>query len=458
MAAASHFADVRCALGYDIDDSYLRRTAASARMRGVAEALELKHVDFFEVDWRAAFAQQPTPILVIGNPPWATTAKLSILRSTNVPEKSNFQQHRGLDALTGKSNFDIAEWMTLNLLRSLAGLRATLAFLLKTAVARRVLAFAWKSGWAISRPAIYLFDAKRYFGISAEGCLLVCETNGAPSNDECPVYDLAAPAVRVQTIGLRGDTLVADIDMFTRLDRLRNEDESARAYRWRSGVKHDCAKVFELKVTPLGLVNGCGQRVDLEDAYLYPLLKGSDVANQRRHVGERYLIVTQRHPGEETNKISDLAPKTWKYLCAHGDSLDKRASSIYRNRPRFSIFGVGEYTFSPWKVAVCGLYKRLSFSSIGPHEGRPVVLDDTCYFVPCSTAEEAALLAELLNSPMAADFYRAFLFWDAKRPITVELLKRLNLRLLARESGREDQLPSASDVAARKQQGTLFPD
>jgi hypothetical protein len=101
---------------------------------------------------------------------------------------------------------------------------------------------------------------------------------------------------------------------------------------------------------------------------------------------------------------------------------------------------VGEYSFALWKVAISGFYKKLDFRVVGPHEGKPVVLDDTCYFVACKTKEEASFIAQLLNSHIAKDFFRAFLFWDEKRPITVGLLKRLDLLALARELDVEDTL------------------
>ena len=50
-------------------------------------------------------------ILVIGNPPWVTNSKLGGLESNNVPQKSNFKHNKGLDAITGKGNFDIAEYI-----------------------------------------------------------------------------------------------------------------------------------------------------------------------------------------------------------------------------------------------------------------------------------------------------------------------------------------------------------
>lgn len=42
-------------------------------------------------------------------------------------------------------------------------------------------------------------------------------------------------------------------------------------------------------------------------------------------------------------------------------------------------------------------------------------------------------IAKMLNSDVARQFFSAFVFWDAKRPVTVELLQRLNLLALAKE-------------------------
>ena len=201
-----------------------------------------------------------------------------------------------------------------------------------------------------------------------------------------------------------------------------------------------------------GYRNGCGELVDLEDDYLYPMFKSSDIANGCDQQPTRWMLVPQRIVGESTRQIRQLAPKTWQYLQTHAQLLDRRASSVYRNRPRFSIFGVGDYSFAYWKVAISGFYKKLYFKVVGPYGEKPVVLDDTCYFVACKTREEASFIAKLLNSDIAKDFFSAFVFWDEKRPITARLLKRLDLLVLARELNMEetlqrflDQYPQNSD-------------
>jgi hypothetical protein len=141
----------------------------------------------------------------------------------------------------------------------------------------------------------------------------------------------------------------------------------------------------------------------------------------------------------------------------HAPLLDQRGSSIYKEQCQFSIFGVGDYSFAPWKIAISGFYKRLSFMIVVPLDNKPVMLDDTCYFLPCQTKEEAETLGRMLNSAPAAEFFSAFVFWDAKRPITVDLLRKLSLTALARELGVDPRLlggwASENGVEVRKKRG-----
>jgi hypothetical protein len=78
-------------------------------------------------------------LLVLGNFPWVTNSQQGTIGSDNLPKKNNFQSHIGLDALTGKSNFDISEWMLIHAMQWLQNRDATLAMLCKTSVARKLL-------------------------------------------------------------------------------------------------------------------------------------------------------------------------------------------------------------------------------------------------------------------------------------------------------------------------------
>jgi len=182
-----------------------------------------------------------------------------------------------------------------------------------------------------------------------------------------------------------------------------------------------------------------GEIVDIEDDYLFPLLKSSDIANGRLSA-TRQVILTQKALGEDTTHIRERAPKTWAYLNEHKFHFDARKSSIYKNQPPFAMFGVGPYTLAPWKVAISGMYKRLEFALLGPSNGRPILLDDTCYFAPFSSEKVAKAALDALRLPIVRDYFEARVFWDAKRPINKSLLQSLNLQALLPASEGEARL------------------
>ena len=45
----------------------------------------------------------------------------------------------------------------------------------------------------------------------------------------------------------------------------------------------------------------------------------------------------------------------WSYLQAHGARFARRKSSIYHGQPPFALFGIGPYSFAPFKVAILNL-------------------------------------------------------------------------------------------------------
>jgi hypothetical protein len=197
---------------------------------------------------------------------------------------------------------------------------------------------------------------------------------------------------------------------------------------WRQGVKHDAASIMELTCDDSGrLWNKSHEQVIVEEEYLYPLLKSSDVFHGTIEHMRKAIIIPQKRPGEDTHVLKHVAPKLWGYLMRYHHIFEQRKSSIYDNQPPFAIFGIGDYSFAPYKVAVSGLHKYPRFRAVEPVDGRPVLFDDTCYFIPFYTAKQAAFLASLLNHPLCLDFIRSAIFLDAKRPITKKLLQRIDL-------------------------------
>lgn len=417
--------------GADICEEYV----LTASRLGGENHLTVEREDFFDGKWEHIVAANPSKkILIIGNPPWVTNSELMRRESVNLPQKTNLHDLNGMDAMTGKSNFDISEWMLIREAEALQNKNAVLAMLCKTSTARKVMQFLWKNNVAITKAEIRHFDAKHFFDVSVDACLFLVDFNQNNRREEgCPVYDSLTGRAPSHVFGIHSGKLVSDIAFIRQYPHLIAKKQNR--FCWRSGVKHDCAKIMELTRDEAGRFrNGLRETVDIEPDLLFPMMKSSDLANSRIDTIARFMIVPQRHIGEETGKIASLYPKTWAYLQKHLPAFEKRKSAIYRNRPPFSIFGVGDYTFAPWKVAISGLYKNLTFQAIGPHDNKPVVLDDTCYFMPCECEEEAVFLASLLNSKPAETLLKALIFFDSKRPVTKDVLNQINIETLAIET------------------------
>ena len=139
------------------------------------------------------------------------------------------------------------------------------------------------------------------------------------------------------------------------------------------------------------------------------------------------------HRGIQEHDTSGIERKAlqrlWRYLMRHSDALDGRKSSIYENRPRFSVFGIGPYSYSPWKVAISGLYKRISFMLVPPCDALPVMVDDTCYSIPCRSKEEAELLYVLLSCSQAIDLLELANF-SSIQSVLLQLMGHVDFPLL----------------------------
>jgi len=427
LAASASFPKARLR-GWDINPDYVNEAKSSLNQAGAGSRSTLEVQDFFTHDWETVFADAKGRILILGNPPWVTNSGLAAINGSNLPVKENFMGLRGLAARTGKANFDISEWMLIRLLHALKHRPATLAMLCKTSTARKFLRYAWRNDGRIADASLYHIDASAHFDATVDACLLFLRT-GSGGKTEAHVYPSLDNSKPIRTLGLSGSDLVADMDAYRRYQHL----EGLSPFQWRSGIKHDCASVMELRAIGAGsFANGLGETIPLESDFLYPLLKCSDLSNSRL-IPQRTVIVTQGFVGDDTSQISEKAPLTWRYLQTHADRFLARKSSIYKSTAPFALFGIGPYAFASWKVAVSGLHRTARFQIIPPHEGRPVFFDDTCYYLSFQTEKQARLVGAILNSTPSQQFLAALIFPDSKRPITSDLLHRLNLSAIAKE-------------------------
>jgi len=403
----------------------LEEACLAARVRGIKD-VRLDHADAFALGADSLRDVDPDQsLLAIGNPPWVTSAGQARFDVRNLPRKENGRFGlAGLDALTGSANFDIAEAILLQLLDAVDGFRdVQLAFLVKRTVAMKLGRRLLDRANALSFARI---DAKCHFGASVDAGLFVCrlKKSGGELVRHIDVSETIGGNV-CRKAGFSNGRFVEDLKAHGSAAHL----EATDPVPWRQGVKHDVAKLLELRVSDGQVItNGLGEEVEVEQEVLCPLYKSSDVANGREPRRVFPLFQT-----DLSGPVPDLAlrwPGLAAYLARHRRVFAARKSRIYSGKPPFSIFGVGSYVLAPWKVVVSGMYSTANFQVVGPSQaGRPPLVDDTCYLLPFEREEDARTVANHLNSDGPQSLILSLADKGAKRPITKALLSRIAVPL-----------------------------
>ena len=298
---------------------------------------------------------------------------------------------------------------------------AHIALLLKSSTIKSIVYRQAAQTYLIANMEQYNIDAKREFNASVSAALFY-GMMGNYATKQCLVYDFYNQQ-HILTFGWTANKFVANTELYHRTQEI----DGLSPFEWRSGVKHDCAKVMELKRIDGTYINGFNDIVDIEEEVIYPLLKSSDIGDKTITHTEHFVVITQQSSTDNTANICRKYPKAYQYLLKYASFLDNRKSSIYQNRTRFCMFGIGKYTFSPYKVVVSGLYKHTRFSLVPPIESRPVVVDDTCYAIGFDNVDDAQKTIALLNSRYVQTFIQSLLFADAKRVISKDMLMRIDL-------------------------------
>lgn len=407
---------------YDIRPAYVEAARAIGKRRGLTSVIACKDVfTLAPADLGSAVADKA--VLVVGNPPWVTSSSQSASEIRNLPKKLNRFGLKGLDALTGKSNFDLAEAIVLAVLDALALAREIrLALLVKRSVALKM-ARDLLGGEGLVEASFARIDAKKWFDASVEaGLLRLTFKPGSTTSIATISIAEAIGGPPAYSCGYVGDRFVGDVDAYRAVRHV--EAGPGRSLPWRQGIKHDLSKVLELKSDGTGLVNGYGDPVDIEPDALCPLFKSSDIAAGRG--ARRWMPLYQHDLSGPLPDLKERWPKLHRYLSLHRDSFDARGSSIYKDKPEFMLFGVGPYTLAPFKVALSGFYKSPNFRLLRPDDtGNPPLVDDTCYMLPFDDEREARAVVDYLNGDPVQSFLLSIADVTAKRPFTKGVLGRI---------------------------------
>lgn len=428
LAALQTFDNIETVYGIEIYKPYLQELKMQILQYHINHPnshkpqIQLFCENIFDYDFSSIKRKlQEKEILVLGNPPWVTNSKLGGMGSKNIPKKNNSKKLNGLDAITGKSNFDIAEYIIEQLIHFLIGEKAHIALLVKNSVIKNIIFGQQYNKFTISKLRQYGIDTKKEFGVSVAASLFYLQM-GNTIEKQCEVIDFYNHTQLVK-YGWHDQHFVADIEAYARYKHF----DGKSPLTWWSGLKHDCAKIMELTFANGIYTNGLGEIVDIENEMIYPLIKSSDIKGDIITSTRKYLIITQKTTSDDTEQIKYRYPKTYQYLLQHSTYFDKRGSRIYQGRPRFCIFGIGKYSFKPYKIVVSGLYKQPNFALVKPINGKVAMLDDTCYMLGFDNFDDALITQHILKSKHVQTLIKALLFLDAKRVINKELLMRIDL-------------------------------
>ena len=297
MACLKNFDKIKHVFGVEIYKPYVWETKFNIisfflnNPKANKPIIEITHCDVFDYDFKKIEKRfsKKNNILIIGNPPWVTNSKLGSLNSLNLPKKSNFKNHSGFDALTGKGNFDIAEFITLTMINTFQKMEGNLLLLVKNSVIKNILFDQEKNNYAISDIEKHCIDSKKEFNVSVEASLFYCKLN---SNTDifCTEYNFYANQNPILQFGWLAGKFVSNIDTYTHTKDI----DGACPFIWRQGLKHDCSKIMELDKVNGHYVNGLNEEIKLEDDLVYGLLKSSDLKNTVINQTRKYTIVTQK--------------------------------------------------------------------------------------------------------------------------------------------------------------------
>lgn len=146
----------------------------------------------------------------------------------------------------------------------------------------------------------------------------------------------------------------------------------------------------------------------IESALLYPLARWKSVSKGALDLDETVILVVQdpiKRTGLSRELMEEKFPLTLEYLLRFEDLLSNRAAQKrFQSRGEFySMYNVGQYTFSDWKCVWRRMDSRIRAAAVGPRSvaglpPRPVFPQETCVFIPAQSEPEACYLSAIMNS------------------------------------------------------------
>jgi len=391
---------------------------------------------------------------IVGNPPWVNWEHLPNEYRSSIASlwtRYNLFPHKGFNAILGKSKDDISVLVTYVVMDRLLKSGGKLGFVITQSVFKakgggqgfRQFQVHKDHGKTIPIKVVHvddMVDLNPFEGASNRTAVMILE-KGRPTKYPVPYtvwkkkkgarfnYDSTLEEVISATKRLNFYAEPVDPDDPTSpwLTARRQALRAVRKvlgksdYKAHEGVNTGGANsVYWMEIVlkrPDGLVvvrnitEGAKKvKVEVTEAIepdlLYPLLRGRDVKRWRAETSAWILLTHE--PGMRLKAIPEKEmqvkyPRTYGYLKQFESALKRRASRgvsdmLKKGAPFYTIFGVGDYTFAPWKVVWREVSNSINAAVIFFKENKCAIPDHTLVFVDCYSEEEAHFLCAVLNS------------------------------------------------------------
>ncbi|UPW01444.1 SAM-dependent methyltransferase [Halorussus gelatinilyticus] len=384
----------------------------------LTDALGLTREDDLSLDGEAF---DPAADYLVGNPPWIPWSRLPERVKArwreldDDPDAPDLLPHEGAASRLGFANDDVSlpfVWVCIDRYLNDGG---GASFVLKRAVSKGPAGKLLRTLRVGDRPLalsrVHDFDRLRPFGeqVGANAAVYALRADADP---EFPVEttawtepegserspDFSSADAMARSLDREATALVPVDEGDATSAWVRADAERAAlgecAHRIRHGVKDDAQAVFSIDRERLA---------DLEDEFVYPYVKSRHVVKYGLFGHELRLVPLRKANEDNEAELRDQYPKTYDYLESHRESLESRSSSWLDKGPFYNVFGLGDYTWSEYKVAWCRLGFKPHFAVVSTVEDedvgeKPVVPGDHFMFVGTDSEAEAHFLCALLNS------------------------------------------------------------
>ncbi len=353
---------------------------------------------------------------LVGNPPWITWGNLSeqvkdAWRAKYV-KQLDLLPHHGVEARLGHANDDISVPFIWVCIYHYLDEDGDASFVLKRDIMKGPAGRLLRTQRVNSRPTavrhVHDFNRLRPFGDDV-GVHSAIYTLNADSKPKFPIsvdsWKKSRGKPSFTTVDAMRDTLeheetgMIPVDEDDQSSSWIREDAENRAlgeceHDIRHGVKDDATDVYSIDRSQLG---------ELEPDFVYPYIKSRHVVKYGLFGHTLHLVPIKKANEDNETELQNNCPKTYQYLESNRQALEDRSSSWLDEGTFYNVFGLGEYTWSDYKIVWCRLGFKPHFAVISTVEDedlgeKMVVPGDHFMFISTDNEYEAHFLCGLLNS------------------------------------------------------------